>query len=89
LPAAIENLLEYARLRILGRALGVRSIDRKRNDVSIVFDSEARVDPERIVQLIERHADVAFMPPATLRVEGVGARRDLVESIQGVLRELS
>jgi transcription-repair coupling factor (superfamily II helicase) len=89
LPAAIENLLEYARLRILGRALGVRSIDRKRNDVSIVFDSKARVDPERIVQLIERHADVAFMPPATLRVEGVGARRDLVESIQGVLRELS
>jgi transcription-repair coupling factor (superfamily II helicase) len=89
LPPALENLLEYARLRVLGRALGVRSIDRKRGDVDIVFDPNARVEPDRIVHLVERHANVAFMPPATLRIEGVGARRDLLHAIQGVLRDLS
>ncbi len=89
LPGPVENLLEYARLRVLGRSLGVRSIDRKRSDVDIVFDPNARVDPERIVQIVERRGEVGFMPPATLRIEGAGAGRDLLAMIQDVLRDLS
>ena len=37
LPLQVQNLLEYARLRVLGRSLGIHSIDRKRDSVDVVF----------------------------------------------------
>ena len=89
LPPSIENLLEYARLRLLGRPLGVRSIERKRDLIDIVFDQQAHVDPDQIVQLIEGDRDVSFAPPATLRIKLSGPGRLIFGHIQDVLRELS
>ncbi len=89
LPLPVQNLLEYARLRLLGRAIGVHSIDRKRDFIDVIFDEKARVDPTRIVQLVEAGWEVTFAPPATLRIKTAGGRRELFESIQNVLRELS
>ncbi len=89
LPRPVENLLEYARLRVLGRVVGAQSINLKRDSVDIAFDLQARVEPDRIVQLIERHPDLGFLPPATLSL-GTGVRGPvLFERIQNVLRELS
>jgi transcription-repair coupling factor (superfamily II helicase) len=90
LPLPVLNLLEYARLRLLGRAIGIHSIDRKRDAVDVIFDEKARVDPGRIVQLVEEgRGVVTFAPPATLRIKTAGGRREFFESIQNVLRELS
>ena len=89
LPLQVQNLLEYARLRLLGRALGIHSIDRKRDVVDVNFHENARVEPARIVQLVEAGREVTFAPPATLRIKTAGGRREFFESIQNVLRELS
>jgi len=89
LPRPVENLLEYARLRVLGRAIGVQSVDRKRRSVDIVFTQQARIEPVRIVPLVERNPDVGFMPPATLNIGALPPGRALFDSIQSVLRELS
>jgi len=89
LPRPVENLLEYARLRVLGRGIGVRSVERKRDSVEIAFDPQARIAPDRIVQLVERNPDVRFMPPATLSIGTLAPGPELFESIQSVLRELS
>ena len=89
LPSPVENLLEYARLRVLGRALGARSIDRKRDRVEIAFAPEARIEPERIVQLVERNPDVGFMPPATLHVSAAEGAGRVFDRIRTVLRELT
>ena len=89
LPPAVENLLEYARLRLEGRSLSVHTIERKRDVIDIVFDQKAHIDPERIVQLVEGSLDVVFAPPATLRIKTPGPGGSVFESIQSVLAELS
>jgi transcription-repair coupling factor (superfamily II helicase) len=89
LPLAVRNLLEYARLRILGRARGVMVIERTVHGIDIRFHESARIDPERIVELIGNRPDVTFAPPATLRLKVPASRADLFENIDEVLRELA
>src|SRR5262249_56654612 len=50
LPLPVRNLLEYARLRLLGRARGVMAIERTGQGIDIKFHETARVDPEKIVE---------------------------------------
>jgi transcription-repair coupling factor (superfamily II helicase) len=89
LPLAVRNLLEYARLRILGRARGVTMIERTVHGIDIKFHETAKIDPERIVELIGSRPDVTFAPPATLRLKVPASRADLFENIGEVLRELA
>jgi transcription-repair coupling factor (superfamily II helicase) len=89
LPLPVRNLLEYARLRILGRAWGVTSIERTSHGIDIKFHESARIDPERIVELVGSGKGVTFAPPATLRLQAAAGRADLFASIEGVLRELA
>ena len=89
LPMPVRNLLEYARLRILGRARGVTAIERTSQGIDIKFHETARIDPERIVELVASGDHVTFAPPATLRLQSPGSRADLFSSIENVLRELA
>src|SRR4029079_663070 len=89
LPLPVRNLLEYARLRILGRARGVTSIERTSHWIDIKFHETARVDPERIVELVGAGTGVTFAPPATLRLQPPADRADLFNSIERILRELA
>jgi transcription-repair coupling factor (superfamily II helicase) len=89
LPLPVRNLLEYARLRILGRARGVMSIERGGQGVDIKFHETAKVDPERIVELVSAGNGVSFAPPATLRLQQPARMADLFSSIETVLRELT
>jgi transcription-repair coupling factor (superfamily II helicase) len=88
LPLPVRNLLEYARLRALGRARGVTAIERGPHGIDIKFHESARIDPERVVELVERDDRLVYAPPATLRLKTPGAR-ELFEAIGGVLREIA
>ena len=89
LPLSVRNLLEYARLRILGRARGVTSIEKTSQGIDIKFHETARIDPERIVELVGSGKGVTFAPPATLRMQATASRADLFSSIENVLREIA
>jgi transcription-repair coupling factor (superfamily II helicase) len=89
LPLPVRNLLEYARLRILGRSRGVTTIERTVHGIDIRFHASARVDPERIVELVGTREGVTFAPPATLRLKAPASRAALFENIGEVLRELA
>jgi transcription-repair coupling factor (superfamily II helicase) len=89
LPLPVRNLLEYARLRILGRARGVTSIERTSQGIDIKFHATARIDPERIVELIAAGNGVVFAPPATLRLRQQPRLADLFNSIETILREIA
>jgi transcription-repair coupling factor (superfamily II helicase) len=89
LPLPVRNLLEYARLRILGRARGVTMIERTVHGIDIRFHQSARIDPERIVELVGSGDRVSFAPPATLRMKVPSSRADLFDNIAEVLRELA
>jgi transcription-repair coupling factor (superfamily II helicase) len=89
LPLPVRNLLEYARLRILGRARSVTSIERSGQGIDIKFHETARIDPERIVELVAAGNGVAFAPPATLRLQQPARMADLFNNIGAVLREIA
>jgi transcription-repair coupling factor (superfamily II helicase) len=89
LPLPVRNLLEYARLRILGRARGVTAIERTAQGIDIKFHETARIDPERVVELVGAGNGVTFAPPATLRLQPVARPAELFGSIENVLRELA
>ncbi|MBI2150603.1 MAG: transcription-repair coupling factor, partial [Acidobacteria bacterium] len=89
LPPPVRNLMEYARLRILGRARGVMSIERTAQGIDIKFHETARIDPERIVELVGGGSGVTFAPPATLRLQSAPSRAGLFSSIENILREIA
>jgi transcription-repair coupling factor (superfamily II helicase) len=89
LPLSVRNLLEYARLRVLGRARGVIAIERTSHGIDIRFHETARIDPERIVELVGSGDRVSYAPPATLRVKTATNRADFFTSIAEMLREIA
>jgi transcription-repair coupling factor (superfamily II helicase) len=89
LPLQIRNLLEYARLRVLGRSRGVMSVDRTLHGIDIKFHESARIDPERIVDLVGTGERIVFVPPTTLRMRTTSARSDLFSNIGDLLREIT
>jgi transcription-repair coupling factor (superfamily II helicase) len=77
-PATIENLAEYACIRLLADRIGVESIDREGQLVVLKFRPEAKVDPARLFSLVQERKDLQLTPPATLRLDMrvAEARRD-------------
>ncbi|MGH9486376.1 MAG: transcription-repair coupling factor [Terriglobales bacterium] len=67
-PATVENLLAYAALRPRCRQLGLTSLERRRDQLWLRFTPQARVDPQRIAELVERHCGAQFTPEGTLKL---------------------
>src|SRR5436305_1251047 len=51
-PAPVENLLQYAALKLLGLRIGVLAIDRKREQISIRFTGDASIDPGKMAEFV-------------------------------------
>ena len=68
-PASIENLAEYAFIRVLADRVGVESIDREGQLVVLKFRPEAKMDPAWLFRVIQERKDVQLTPPATLKLD--------------------
>ncbi len=66
-PAAVRNLLDYARLRILCQQAGVLGIERKRDLTTVRFRQNASVDPERLAYFVAGQRGAQFSPNGTLK----------------------
>jgi len=77
-PEAVRHLLQYAHLRLECQRLGVASIERKRDQVSVKFTQTAEADPQKIMQLVARHKGVVFTPQGILKFSLKASRPDEV-----------
>jgi transcription-repair coupling factor (superfamily II helicase) len=68
-PESIENLAEYAYIRLLADRAGVESIDREGQLVVLKFRPEAKLDPAWLFKLVQERKDLLLTPPATLRLD--------------------
>jgi transcription-repair coupling factor (superfamily II helicase) len=68
-PPSIENLAEYALIRVLADGVGVESIDREAQVVVLKFRPEARLDPAWLFRLVQERQDIQLTPPATLKLD--------------------
>jgi transcription-repair coupling factor (superfamily II helicase) len=89
-PRPVENLFEYARLRLLAQRVGVAAIDRKRDQVSIKFSEKATVDPERLAKFVAGERGAQFTPQGVLKftLKATGADQVLAR-LRELLNELA
>jgi transcription-repair coupling factor (superfamily II helicase) len=74
LPAAAEDLLAYAALRLRAQALGVLQVDRGERAFHVRLGPEAPLAAERLVALVEAMPGAVLSPDGVLRVPAaVGA----------------
>jgi transcription-repair coupling factor (superfamily II helicase) len=69
LPDPARNLLQLARLRLRARELGIRRLELGPAGGSVQFEAQNRVDPERVIGLIQRQAqEYRLEGPLKLRI---------------------
>jgi transcription-repair coupling factor (superfamily II helicase) len=69
LPEPARNLLQLARLRLRARELGIRRLELGPAGGSIQFEEHNRVDPARVIGLIQRQAqEYRLEGPLKLRI---------------------
>ena len=67
-PESVLNLAEYAAIRLLADRIGLESIDREAQVVVLKFRPETKLDPIRVLNLINQRGDLTLVPPATLKL---------------------
>ena len=68
LPESVQNLAEYASIRLLADRVGLESIDREAQTVVLKFRPDAKLDPQRLFRLVQQRGDLTLVPPATLKL---------------------
>ena len=66
-PTVVQNLLEYASLKLFAVKVGVASIERKREQVTIKFRQDANIDPEKLARFVSAQTGAHFAPDGTLK----------------------
>jgi len=89
IPAPVERLFSYARLRRLAEEVGVLSIDKTPEGVALRFSEKARISPAKLAELVGRRADAVFTPTGVLRFALNEQEQDSVLDVaHGVLLDL-
>jgi transcription-repair coupling factor (superfamily II helicase) len=79
-PTAVLNLADFARIRVLADNLGIETVDRDGPLVVFKFRDKAKVDPMRLIGMVQERADLTLLPPSTVKLDlrapqaGVGSR---------------
>jgi len=88
-PGTVENLFEYARLRMLAEEMGVLSIDRTPDGVAIKLAEKARVEPAKLMELVQSNKGATFTPTGVLKLNLDEDERDrLLETVRGLLLQV-
>jgi len=79
-PTAVLNLADFARIRVLADNLGIETVDRDGPLVVFRFREKAKVDPMRLIGMVQERADLTLLPPSTVKLDlrapqsGAGSR---------------
>ena len=89
-PAAVRNLLEYARVKLACQRLGVAAVERRRDQVGVRFTPEAAVDPEKLAQFVAGQPGAQFSPSGVLKFSFKATQaEEVLEMLKGLLDELA
>jgi transcription-repair coupling factor (superfamily II helicase) len=84
-PEALGTLVEFALVKSLAESIGIETIDRRSGVAHIKFHQESKVDPQRLLELLQATPGAQFTPAGVLRVP-LGA--DILASLAGQLERL-
>jgi transcription-repair coupling factor (superfamily II helicase) len=86
IPASVENLFEYARLRKTAEAMHVVSIDKTKEGFAVKLSETAKVSPEKLMKFVSENEGANFSPGGILRV--AVTQENLLEAARKVLEEV-
>ena len=87
MPISVENLFEYARLRKTAEQMRVVSVDKTKEGFAIKLGENARVAPEKLMQLLSENEGASFSPGGVLKVATM--EENLIEAARKVLETIS
>ncbi|HEV7905942.1 MAG TPA: transcription-repair coupling factor, partial [Pyrinomonadaceae bacterium] len=88
-PAPVERLFEYARLRRVAEETGVVSLDKTPTGIAVKLSEKARVAPEKLLALVAARETASFTPSGVLRLElSEEESENALETARGVLLEI-
>ena len=73
LPEAVKNLIDFAQLKNLAQQIGVESIERRQGFYNIKLHEKARLEPQKLMELVQHTAGAQFTPAGVLRIPAVTA----------------
>jgi transcription-repair coupling factor (superfamily II helicase) len=87
IPGPVENLFEYGRLRKLAETVRIVSIDKTANGFAIKLSENAKVLPEKLMELLTENEGSTFSPSGILRV--VTDVENILEEARQALERIS
>ncbi|HEY0511073.1 MAG TPA: transcription-repair coupling factor [Thermoanaerobaculia bacterium] len=87
-PPSVETLVEVAALKRLAESLRVQSISAKSGELVIRLRRDARVDVERLIEMVSNLPGASFSPTGVLTLPGGGGRQ-LVATARETLESLA
>jgi transcription-repair coupling factor (superfamily II helicase) len=67
-PASVDNLFAYGRLRKLAEEMRVVSVDKAAGQIAIKMSENARVEPEQLMDFLSKNESASFSPSGILRL---------------------
>ncbi|MBS1813092.1 MAG: transcription-repair coupling factor [Acidobacteria bacterium] len=84
LPASVENLFAYAKVRREAESLGILAIDRIADNLAIRISEKSRINPETLMKLLAENPNAKFTPNGVLKVK-MNEEEDLAKRVFGAL----
>jgi transcription-repair coupling factor (superfamily II helicase) len=88
-PPAVMTLLEVAALKRTAEGLRVQSVSAQGSDLVIRLRRDARVDVERLIELVSERSGASFSPTGVLTLSGVGGGAAMLAAARATLEELA
>jgi transcription-repair coupling factor (superfamily II helicase) len=89
-PLAVQNLLNYAVLKLQGLRVGATAIERKRDLVNIKFRQNAAIDPGKLARFVASQRGSQFTTDGTLKFSiRAGAPDAVLQTLRDLLEELA
>ena len=89
-PDAVHNLARFSLLKTLAEQAGIQQVDRHQGGVNVKFHPDSRVDPQRLMEVVQSVHGASFTPAGVLRLPLADApdASKLLETLEGHLRQL-
>jgi len=65
-PAEVKNLLAFALVKGLAQKMGVENVDRRQGKVNLKFHQQAKVDPAKLMAVVQGTPGTQFSPAGVL-----------------------
>ena len=90
-PEAVRNLLLYSSLKTAAERFGIESVDRRANVLNFKFHQDTRVNPARLMSIVQETAGAQFTPAGILilPLNGTASPAEVLASLEQYLNLLA